>query len=229
MTLRLDLSTAFPRAVGLTRGRAILGITGSPGAGKSTYAEELVRDLTVLGHKVVLVPMDGFHLSQAALDERGLGSVKGAPQTFDASGYVALLRRLRDPDGSVVWAPRFDRGLEDPIAASIPVGPEVTLVVTEGNYLLHDQEPWIAVRPLLDECWYLDLEEDERHRRLEARHRRFGRTPEQAHERTMGSDETNARLIAATASRADAVLQVGYLNRIPLASASPNTTDASPS
>ncbi|WP_328991854.1 nucleoside/nucleotide kinase family protein [Kribbella sp. NBC_01245] len=229
MTLRLDLSTAFPRAVGLTRGRAILGITGSPGAGKSTYAEELVRDLTILGHKVALVPMDGFHLSQAALDERGLGPVKGAPQTFDASGYVALLRRLRDPDDSVVWAPRFDRGLEDPIAASIPIGPDVTLVVTEGNYLLYEKGPWATVRPLLDECWYVDLDEAERHRRLEARHRRFGRTPEQAHERTMGSDETNARLIAATASRADAVLQVGDQTRMPLANASLNTTDSSPS
>ena len=114
MTARLDPLSAQTRAVALLRRRrrSILGITGSPGAGKSTYAESLVNDLTAAGHPVALVPMDGFHLAQSALVARGLEAIKGAPTTFDVGGYVALLRRLREPDGETVWAPRFDRELE---------------------------------------------------------------------------------------------------------------------
>jgi pantothenate kinase len=207
VTLLLNESEALTRAIDLARGgRSILGLTGSPGAGKSTYAESLTKTLTAEGYAVALVPMDGFHLAQSALDDLGLAAVKGAPQTFDAAGYAALLRRLRDPSGQTVWAPRFDRDLEDAIAASIPVGPEVTLVVTEGNYLLYDQGPWATIRPLLDECWFLGLDETVRRNRLQARHRRHGRSSDEAWERTNGSDEANANLIAATRSRADAVL-----------------------
>jgi pantothenate kinase len=206
--LRLDAAAAFSRAVELaTSGRrAILGVTGAPAAGKSTYVEALTAELIGQGHQVALVPMDGYHLAQAALEKLGLTDVKGAPQTFDAAGFIALLKRLREEGPDTVWAPRFDRDLEDSIAASIPVPPEVTLVVTEGNYLLLDQGPWATVRAQLDECWYIDLDEDVRHARLEARHRRHGRSAEEAHQRTYGSDERNAQLIAATAAAADAVV-----------------------
>ncbi|MGC4939422.1 nucleoside/nucleotide kinase family protein [Kribbella sp. DT2] len=205
----LDPAAARDRAVELAARpeRAILGITGAPAAGKSTYAERLVAELGADGFTVVLVPMDGYHLAQSALETLGLADVKGAPHTFDAGGFVALLRRLRQRDGTV-WAPRFDRELEDSIAASIGVGPEVDLVVTEGNYLLLDQEPWATGRSLLDEVWYVELSEDVRHARLEARHRRFGRSPEEAHDRTYGSDERNAHLIASTKPAADAVLHL---------------------
>jgi pantothenate kinase len=205
----LDPIAARERAVELAKRpeRAILGITGAPAAGKSTYAERLVEELGAEGHRVVLVPMDGYHLAQSALEALGLADVKGAPHTFDAGGFVALLQRLKDRDGTV-WAPRFDRELEDSIAATIGVGPEVDLVVTEGNYLLLEQEPWATGRRLLDEVWYIDLSEDVRHARLEARHRRFGRSPEEARERTYGSDERNARLIASTKPAADAIVQL---------------------
>jgi pantothenate kinase len=206
----LDPAAARVRAVELAERpeRAILGITGAPAAGKSTYAERLVAELIADGLKVALVPMDGYHLAQSALEALGLADVKGAPHTFDAGGFVALLRRLRSRDGTV-WAPRFDRRLEDSIAASIGVGPEVDLIVTEGNYLLLDQEPWATGRQLIDEVWYIDLPDDVRRARLEARHRRFGRSPAEAHERTYGSDEHNAHLIAATKPAADAVLHLG--------------------
>jgi pantothenate kinase len=206
--VELNRETAYDRAVALaTRGpRAILGITGAPAAGKSTYAEQLTADLVADGHHVALVPMDGYHLAQSALEESGLAAVKGAPQTFDGYGFVALLRRLKDSPTETIWAPRFDRSIEDSIAASIPVPPEVSLVVTEGNYLLFDQQPWVAGRALLDECWYIDLDDDLRRDRLQARHQRFGRSPQEAHDRTYGSDETNAKLIAATKPNADAIL-----------------------
>ncbi|MEV5964044.1 nucleoside/nucleotide kinase family protein [Kribbella sp. NPDC051952] len=204
----LDPAAAYDLAVELaTRGeRSILGITGAPAAGKSTYAEQLTAKLTADGYKVVLVPMDGYHLAQSVLEELGLADVKGAPHTFDGNGFVALLRRLKEASDEQIWAPRFDRGLEDSIAASIGVAPEVTLVVTEGNYLLLDEMPWATVRTLVDQCWYVAVPEQVRHERLEARHRRYGRSAEEAHERTFGSDERNAQLIAATAAAADALI-----------------------
>lgn len=208
--MQLNRDAALARAVKLATGgrRGILGITGAPAAGKSTYAEQLTAELTGLGHEVALVPMDGYHLAQAALEELGLAAVKGAPHTFDGSGFAALLDRLKKSPDELIWTPRFDRELEDSIAASIAVPPEVSLVITEGNYLLLDSMPWARVRTLLDEVWYVDLAEDVRHERLEARHRRYGRSPEEAHERTYGSDEANALLIAATKPAADAVLQL---------------------
>ncbi|HEY3001128.1 MAG TPA: nucleoside/nucleotide kinase family protein [Kribbellaceae bacterium] len=207
MTPRLDERSARARAVALLASRrSLLGIAGSPGAGKSTYAERLVRDLAADGHPVALVPMDGFHLAHAVLTGIGLVPVKGAPETFDVDGYVALLRRLREPSGRTVWAPRFDRDLEDAIAGALPVADEVRLVVTEGNYLLLDQGPWATIRTLLDECWFLDLDPRVRRQRLAARHVRHGRSPDDAMERTNGSDEANARLIDASRDRADALL-----------------------
>ncbi|MDX6252910.1 MAG: hypothetical protein QOF10_6270 [Kribbellaceae bacterium] len=208
MTPRLDPRSAQTLAIALLRDRrrSILGITASPGAGKSTYAERLVNDLTAMGHPVALVPMDGFHLAHSVLIARGQEAIKGAPTTFDVGGYVALLRRLREPDGETVWAPRFDRDLEDAIAASLPIPDETRLIVTEGNYLLLDQGPWAEVRALLDECWYLEIDQAVRRERLLARHIRHGRTAADAQLRTEGSDEANAQLISATRHRADAIL-----------------------
>ncbi|MDQ4104710.1 MAG: nucleoside/nucleotide kinase family protein, partial [Actinomycetota bacterium] len=125
------------RAQGLAQcdGRRILGITGAPGAGKSTVARRLVK---ALAGAAVLVEMDGYHLAQVELERLGRVERKGAPDTFDAAGYVALLRRLRTPDAATVYAPEFRRAIEEPVAGAVPVPPGVPLVITEGNYLLLD-------------------------------------------------------------------------------------------
>jgi pantothenate kinase len=163
------------------------------------------RLVEALGDEAVYVGMDGFHLAQVELARLGRTERKGAPDTFDALGYVNLLRRLKDQT-DIVYAPEFRREIEEPVAGAIPVFPDTPLVVTEGNYLLVPEKPWGEVRDLLDEVWFLRPDETERHRRLIARHELFGRTTDDARHRALGSDERNATVINATADRADLVL-----------------------
>jgi pantothenate kinase len=203
--VRLDQLVADARTLVRPGGRAVLGLTGAPGAGKSTLAELLVAEL---GADAMLVGLDGFHLADAELVRLGRQERKGAADTFDAAGYVHLLRRLRARDEPVVYAPRFDRSLEESIGSAVPVLAEVPLVVTEGNYLLLDAGPWALVRDLLDACWYLEPDDEVRLERLVARHERFGRSPDEARERSYGSDQRNADLIASTKARADRVLRL---------------------
>src|SRR5262249_15408401 len=153
--------------------RSILGITGPPAAGKSTLAEALV---SAIGANAAYVPLDGFHLAHQLLRETGLVDRKGAPETFDAGGYVALLRRLLDPEEGTIYAPKFYREIEDPIANAIAVDPRVRLVVTEGNYLLLESGSWQHVRSLLEETWYIDIDDKLRLARLVGRHVAYGRT-----------------------------------------------------
>lgn len=180
--------------------RKLLGLVGPPGAGKSTLAAALAA---ALGERAQVVPMDGFHLANVELARLGRSGRKGAPDTFDAAGYAALLRRLREQGGDeIVYAPEFRREIEEPIAGAIAVLPETRLVITEGNYLLLDEGPWAGIATLLDECWYVDLDTAERQRRLVERHVRFGREEAQARDWVAGTDEPNARRVAATRGRA---------------------------
>lgn len=188
--------------------RRILGITGAPGAGKSCLAEALVA---AVGPQAVFVPLDGFHLADPELHRLGRHPRKGAADTFDAAGYLNLLRRLRNQDDGhdgVVYAPSFDRSLEAAIAGSIPVPADVPLVVTEGNYLLLELPVWEHVAGLLDECWFVDPGESTRLDRLVDRHVRYGRSPEEAHARSWGPDQDNAELITRTRPRADRVVRL---------------------
>lgn len=190
--------------------RAILGITGAPGSGKSTLGELLAE---ALEGNAVLVSLDGFHLANEELHRLGLHPRKGAPETFDVGGYVNLLRRLRRADEEVVYAPRFDRGLEESIGSAVPVPRATPLVITEGNYLLLDTGEWSEVAGLLDEVWYVDPGEDVRLDRLVNRHVQFGRSAEEATERSHGSDQRNADLIVATRGRATRVVRLPHLAR----------------
>ncbi|MCA1656082.1 MAG: nucleoside/nucleotide kinase family protein [Pseudonocardiaceae bacterium] len=185
-------------------GRPMVGICGAPGAGKSTLAERLV---TALGDEAVYVGMDGFHLAQAELVRLNRAERKGAPDTFDAAGYVNLLARLSTQRSETVYAPEFRREIEEPIAGAVPIHPAHRVVVTEGNYLLLPEDPWRQVRDLLTETWFLAPAESLRRDRLVARHRAFGRTLAEARARTLGSDERNAVLINATRPAADLVLR----------------------
>ena len=189
--------------------RRLLGIAGAPGAGKSTLTEQLAAQLPE--GSCVVVPMDGFHLADVALARLGRAQRKGAPDTFDAAGYAALLQRIRTamPQDPSVWAPMFERELEQPLAGAIEVPAQVRLVITEGNYLLAEDGAFAQVPALLDARWFVETPDPLRHERLIARHERFGKTPQQARDWALGPDEANARLVAATRSRADAVVELG--------------------
>jgi pantothenate kinase len=194
-------------------GRAVLGITGAPGAGKTTLVAALLAALADHppagvsgGEWVAHVPMDGYHLSDAQLDRLGLRDRKGAPETFDAAGYAALLERVRTETAQTVYAPGFERTLEQPIAAALAVPPSARLVVTEGNYLLLDEPAWHRVREAMDEVWYCELDEATRLQRLVARHVEFGKEPDAAALWVDRVDQANAALVAATRARADLVV-----------------------
>ncbi|MET3497148.1 nucleoside/nucleotide kinase family protein [Variovorax boronicumulans] len=186
--------------------RKLLGLVGAPGAGKSTLA--LAMRQAVGADRAQVVPMDGFHLANVELQRLGRADRKGAPDTFDSAGYVALLQRLRNqrPDGDIVYAPEFRREIEEPVAGAIAVLPSTQLVITEGNYLLHDAGPWAGAAAMLDEVWYVDIDDAVREERLMQRHRQFGRSAEAARDWVASTDAPNARLIAATRARAHHVL-----------------------
>jgi pantothenate kinase len=186
--------------------RKLLGVVGAPGAGKSTLASLMAQ---ALGDKAQAVPMDGFHLAQTELVRQGTEARKGAPHTFDAAGYAALLRRLKNqPDGEVVYAPDFRREIEEPVAGAIAVFPETPLVISEGNYLLLENAAWCQLTGLFDEIWYLHVDRDLRLARLTERHMQFGRSRDQATAWITSNDEHNARVIEASADRAHR--QVGW-------------------
>jgi pantothenate kinase len=191
--------------------RAILGIAGSPGAGKSTLVDVLLERVRAIKGDdwVAHIPMDGFHLADAQLDRIGARGRKGAPDTFDAAGYAHLLERVKQEIDEPVYVPGFDRTLEQPLAAALVVLPSARLIVTEGNYLLLDHPHWARARRAMDAVWFVVGEESERIERLVARHIQFGKTPNEARAWVAATDQRNAELVAGTVGRADRVIVNG--------------------
>lgn len=203
--LQAALDVVMPFARG-RQGRTVVGICGPPAAGKSTLSAALADALDVHdGLSSVAVGMDGFHLSNGELDRLGLADRKGAPETFDAAGFVHLLRRLRAAE-DLVYAPAYSRTLHESIGGVIPVPSTVRVIVVEGNYLLLDRGPWASVRGLLDLALYLDAPDDVRQESLVRRQLAKGLDLPRARDWVYRSDERNAEVIARTRERADLIL-----------------------
>ena len=206
-----DLLARDAIALASDSARAILGVAGSPGAGKSTLVDALLAGIRAAKGDdwVAHVPMDGFHLADAQLDRIGARGRKGAPETFDAAGYAHVLERIKQEVDEPVYVPGFDRVLEQPLAAALVVLPSARLVVTEGNYVLLDDPQWVRARRAMDAVWFVTSDEALRVDRLVARHIQFGKTPEEARAWVAATDQRNAELVAPTVGSADRVIVNG--------------------
>lgn len=203
--MTVEQLVARAQALAAGRPRTLVGIVGAPGAGKSTLCTQLSE---ALAGRAVVVGMDGYHLDNEVLVALGRRQRKGAPDTFDVAGYVALLRRLKECTEDVTYAARFDRELELAIGSAVPVPRTTPLVITEGNYLLHDEGGWEAVRDVLDEIWFLDVPAHERSRRLVARRLSHGDTPDHAQRWVSEVDEANAAIVLRGRSAADLTVEL---------------------
>jgi len=192
-----------------TRARVMVALSGAPASGKSTLAAELARRMRAQRVLTEVVPMDGFHLDNAVLDARGLRSRKGAPETFDALGFVHLIRRIRS--GEEVVAPLFDRARDLSVAGAQPVPPETRLVICEGNYVLFGEAPWQDLAPLWDLCAHLDVPLPELRGRLIQRWLDHGLSRAAATRRAESNDIPNAQRVIANALAPDLILTVKAL------------------
>ena len=201
-----SLEEVVSRAKSLMDGeRKIVGLIGKPGAGKSTLSAQLIQQL---GDQAAILNMDGYHLSNLALHELGRADRKGAPDTFDALGFTEILKRVKHEVDKNIYFPVFDRAIEESIAAQGVIVPSVKLVITEGNYLLHNGDNWSGVKNLLDESLFIEVDDSLRIERLVNRHHKFGKSKVDALSWATGSDENNAKIVAQTRESADLIINL---------------------
>ena len=188
--------------------RLVLAIAGAPASGKSTIAARLNDRLNEVDPgSTALLPMDGYHFDDEMLVPRGWRPRKGAPHTFDVGGYASALRRIRANDEPFVAVPRFDRDLEIARAGAIIIEPTVRLIVSEGNWLLLQDEPWPMLLPLFDHTALVKTEWETVVQRNRDRWVGYDFTEEMIRQKLEGNDLPNARLVYERSAEPDWVIR----------------------
>ena len=191
--LTLHINTLAENLLQKGDSRQLVAITGAPACGKTTLAAEVARRLNAQRRKAVVVPMDGFHLDNTVLEEKGLVQRKGAPETFDADGFIRLVRALKL--GNDVYAPKFDRTRDISIAGAVTVPSDAQFIIVEGNYLMFDEAPWRDLAPLWDVTVRLEVPMPELRARLIHRWLSLSYSSAVATRRAEGNDIPNAQRV----------------------------------
>lgn len=207
MNLRIDEITGAVLDRAGSAKRFLIAIAGPPGAGKSTMADKLADGLKARGETAAILPMDGFHMDNAVLIERGLLARKGIPETFDVRGFLDIVRAVRPADQEVL-VPVFDRSRELSIASARPVSPDDRFIIIEGNYLLFTQGKWAELDGIFDYTIMLAPPIEVLEERLWERWRGYKLTEEEASAKVYGNDLPNGRLILENRRSSDMTLEI---------------------
>ncbi|MFB2567649.1 nucleoside triphosphate hydrolase [Rhizobium sp. IMFF44] len=187
--------------------RFLVAIAGPPGAGKSTLADNVAKALKARGESAEVLPMDGFHMDNAVLIEKGLLKRKGVPDSFDVRAFLDIVKAVRAADQEVL-VPVFDRSREIAIASARIVSAEHRFIVIEGNYLLFSQGKWAELEGLFDYSIMLAPSMEVLEERLWARWRGYDLDEEAARAKVYGNDLPNGRLILENRRQADATFDI---------------------
>ena len=205
MTLAAMANAVIEKAGKLPR--FIVAIAGPPGAGKSTLADALQEELTRRGEKSAVLPMDGFHMDNGILEERGLLKRKGAPETFDVRAFIDIVSAVRRTDQEVL-VPVFDRSREIAIASARPVSPETRIILAEGNYLLLNEAPWSQLDGMFDLSIFVGPSYEILEERLRQRWVHYGLYAAGIEWKLYGNDLPNGKRIIDNSRPADITLEI---------------------